>query len=107
MGNSVTLAKKEFLELSLEIDDDLRFEISTGFTSGNGPAVVVNIPVTVEEVGETIANLQKIYEQLKTAKKCPRCGQIRPTMRYEESELLRLTKLVPIDPLDDCCPNCE
>lgn len=77
MGQSIVLLKKEFLELTIEIDREVAIEMSTGF--GKSPrvqTVVTMEPVTVEEVKDMIDKLTYFYNEYKKAKKCPQCGSI-------------------------------
>ena len=76
MGQSVTLLKKEFLELSLEIDDHVCLEISTGFGVSNRETTSTTMPVTVDELKEMIDRLTELYNDLKESWVCPYCNII-------------------------------
>lgn len=76
MGVSITLFKKEFLELSLEVDRHVALEMSTGFGVSERVTVSVAIPTTVEDLEKIIAELQRSVEQLKASWKCADCGLI-------------------------------
>jgi hypothetical protein len=76
MGQSITLLKKDFLELSLEIDRDVALEMSTGFGGSNRPTTVTTIPVTTDELKKIIDQLTNLYKDLLEAWKCPNCNLI-------------------------------
>lgn len=69
--------------LTLEIDKDIRVEISTGFGSGSRPEMSVSIPVTLREVNGIIERLKELSIQLSNAWKCPLCGLIQEIERHD------------------------
>lgn len=74
MGTSFEIIKVSPLELTIDVDREICIEISTGFVKGPQSYISAAIPVTVEQLGSVIEELQKVHEQLKTAKKCEHCG---------------------------------
>lgn len=82
MGQSCTIHSspthpdQPLMYLTLEIDRDIRVEISTGFGSGSRPEMSVSIPVTLGEIRGIIERLKELSIQLSNAWKCPLCGLI-------------------------------
>src|SRR6185437_15690001 len=77
MGTSITLLKKEFLELSLEIDRELSLEISTGFCNHQQKCHVSTLmeDVSLKEIDEILSTLTKTRNELETSWVCV-CGNI-------------------------------
>jgi hypothetical protein len=76
MGQSIILLKKEFLELTVEIDRDTTLEMSTGFGSNNRVIVSTSMPVTFDELEDIAKELTILAAELKTSWKCPNCNAI-------------------------------
>jgi hypothetical protein len=76
MGQSIVLLKKEFLELSVEIDRDTTLEMSTGFGSSNRVTTATSIPVTIDELEDMAKELTILAAELKASWKCPSCAAI-------------------------------
>lgn len=78
MGCSVTIAKQEPLELSIEIDTEICIEISTGFGSGKRGQTSSTIPISLDELGEAVDRMKDLYVRLSKATKCKHCGKFIP-----------------------------
>ena len=76
MGQSIILLKKEFLELSVEIDRNTTLEMSTGFGHQNRVTTATSIPVTIDELEDIAYELTSLVASLKTSWKCPHCSAI-------------------------------
>lgn len=76
MGQSLLLIKKDFLELSLEIDRNVSLEMGTGFGISNTTSVALNMPITIAELKEVIDKLTKLHGELTEAWACPNCNAI-------------------------------
>ena len=89
MGTSITLVKKDWCVLSVEIDRHLVIEMSTGFV-GSEQKATTSTQIKLDgaaELKSIIDNLQEIYEDLLKANICARCGQIcHPTERFCECD---------------------
>jgi hypothetical protein len=83
VGYSFELIKRGPLELSLEVDRDLRIEISTGFNSDDSYNFSTSIQVTEEDLSNLIDNLLRIKRDLKLSLVCDPCGAINgPASKY-------------------------
>lgn len=76
LHSSADLTQQIHFYLTLEINKDIRVEISTGFSSGNRSEMSVSLPVTLAEINLIIERLKKLSVELSNAWKCPECGLI-------------------------------
>ena len=76
MPTSIIIAEKGMLELSVEIDKDVRLSMGTGFHDKNGESVNVEFPVTIDELKDMHRYLGELIDHLKTSWKCSSCGSI-------------------------------
>jgi hypothetical protein len=76
VGNSIVLLKKEFMELSLEIDRDVQIEMSTGFGISERVTAHIGIPINLDELDSIIQTMIETRDELRKCWKCPHCGAI-------------------------------
>lgn len=76
LGTSITLLEKDRLQLSIEIDDEIKLEISTGFHVRSESHVSVGIPVSIEDLTSVIDELTRLRDKFKASWKCSECGMI-------------------------------
>jgi hypothetical protein len=76
MGQSIILTKRDFLELSLEIDRNIALEMSTGFGGPNRPTTVTSLPLTIDELKDVIDQLTDLHKTLQESWTCKNCKAI-------------------------------
>lgn len=76
MGLSSTILEKDFMVLSLEIDNDITIEFSTGFGNGKTPQFSATMPVKIEEITEIIDRLTILKNRILNGWKCKVCDII-------------------------------
>jgi hypothetical protein len=74
MGTSFTILKKNPLELSVEIDRDIKIEISTGFVGSETNSQTSSfMTITTSELDEIITELTKVKDSLNNYWTCGEC----------------------------------
>lgn len=76
MGTSIILLKKEFLELTVEIDRNVKIEMSTGFGTDDRVTTHASMPITKNELVDVIKVLQDLHYDLEESWICEDCQTI-------------------------------
>lgn len=75
MGQRHVLFLTDNFKISLDIDDEISLGIGTGFTSLGKPSANFEIPLSVQQLGEIVGNLDQLHKQLKKSTICMDCGR--------------------------------
>lgn len=88
MGISMTLLEKAPLELSIEVDNEILIEISTGFRGPNCGQSVSSLPITKDELASLIDKLIKVQQELLESWVCEDCKTIN-NKEYKQCQTCR------------------